>query len=120
MPSNTNNGQPFQILMVDDSPGDIRLAQEAFRESKTANEMHAVENGIEEMAYLRNQEKYADAIRPDLILLDLNMPGKDGRQVLEEIKADDDLRQIPIIVLTISNQESDIINAYDLDRKSVV
>ncbi|MBT4511196.1 MAG: response regulator [Chloroflexi bacterium] len=114
MPSNTNNGQPFQILMVDDSPGDIRLAQEAFRESKTANEMHAVENGIEAMAYLRNQEKYADAIRPDLILLDLNMPGKDGRQVLEEIKADDDLRQIPIIVLTISNQESDIINAYDL------
>jgi chemotaxis family two-component system response regulator Rcp1 len=114
MTNNTTREQPFRILMVDDSPGDIRLAKEAFAESKSATELHAVENGIEAMAYLRKQGEYADAVRPDLILLDLNMPGKDGRQVLAEVKSDDDLRRIPVIVLTISSQESDIIDAYDL------
>ncbi|NQT73868.1 MAG: response regulator [Chloroflexi bacterium] len=106
--------RPIEILMVDDSPGDIRLAKEAFSESRIPNKLHAVENGIEAIAFLRKEGDYVDAVRPDLILLDLNMPGKNGRHVLMEVKSDDSLRQIPIVVLTISNQESDIINAYDL------
>ena len=107
-------GKSIEILLVEDNPGDVRLTQEAFREAKVRNKLHVVGDGVEAMAFLRREGKYADSPRPDLILLDLNMPKKDGREVLAEIKTEKDLRRIPVVILTISKAEEDIIKSYDL------
>lgn len=106
--------RPAEILLVEDSPGDVRLMQEALREGKVANRVHVVRDGVEAMAFLRRQGDHADVPRPDLILLDLNLPKKDGREVLAELKADQDLRRIPVVVLTTSRAEEDVLRAYDL------
>ncbi len=103
-----------EILLVEDNPGDARLAKEALKEAKVRNNLHWVEDGVEAMTFLRRQGKYADAPRPDVILLDLNLPKKDGREVLAEVKEDDDLKRIPVVVLTVSDAEEDIIKTYDL------
>lgn len=106
--------QPIDILLVEDNPGDVRLTQEALKEGRVANSLAVVEDGVEALAYLRNQGDYRDATRPDLILLDLNLPRKDGREVLAEIKADAELRRIPVVILTTSTAEQDILKTYDL------
>ncbi len=103
-----------EILLVEDNPGDVRLTLEAFKEGKLANNVNVVGNGVEAMDYLHRRGKYANAARPDLILLDLNMPKKDGREVLQEVKNDPQLRTIPVIVLTTSAAETDILKSYDL------
>ncbi len=103
-----------EILLVEDNPGDARLAKEALKEAKVRNSLHWVEDGVEAMTFLRRQGKYADAPRPDVILLDLNLPKKDGREVLAEIKEDGDLKRIPVVVLTVSDAEEDIIKTYNL------
>ncbi len=106
--------KPINILLVEDSPGDVRLIQEALKESKVLNEIYVVEDGLEAMRFLRREDKYPSVPRPDLILLDLNMPKKDGREVLAEIKADDELKRIPVVILTISLDEEDIFKTYNL------
>ncbi|MBK8020771.1 MAG: response regulator [Chloroflexi bacterium] len=106
--------QPVQILLVDDNPGDVRLTQEALKESKVNNELFVVEDGVEAMEFLRCKGKYANAPRPDIVLLDLNLPRKDGREVLQEIKEDEELRRIPVVILTTSDHEHDILRSYDL------
>jgi CheY-like chemotaxis protein len=106
--------RPVEILLVEDNPGDVRLTAEGLREGKIRNNLSVVGDGIEAMAFLRHEGKYSDAPRPDLILLDLNLPRKDGREVLAEIKADDELRRIPVVVLTTSSAEQDIVRTYDL------
>jgi len=103
-----------EILLVEDSEGDARLAQEALKETKLLNNLHIVRDGVEAMEFLRNQGAYAAAPRPDLVLLDLNLPRKDGREVLAEIKSDEKLKRIPVVVLTVSRAEEDIIRTYDL------
>ena len=103
-----------RILLVEDNPGDVRLTIEALKEGKILNEVSVVEDGIEALAFLRRAGKYSEASRPDLILLDLNLPKKDGREVLEEIKQDSDLKKIPVVVLTTSAAERDILRAYNL------
>ena len=107
-------GKVVEILLVEDNPGDVRLTQEAFKEGKLINNLSVVGDGVEAMAFLRKEEKYADVPRPDLILLDLNMPKKDGREVLAEIKKDPDLKHIPVIILTTSQAEQDILKSYNL------
>lgn len=101
-----------EILLVEDSPADIRLTQEALKENKLKVNLHIVNDGVEAMDFLRKNGKYAKSPRPDLILLDLNMPRKDGREVLKEVKEDPDLRSIPVIILTISKAEEDILLTY--------
>ena len=105
---------PVEILLVEDNPGDYRLTQEALREGKVYNNLHWAKDGVEALEFLRQQGKYERVPRPDIILLDLNLPKKDGREVLAEIKGDADLRRIPVVVLTTSNAESDILQSYDL------
>lgn len=112
--NNSRIGAPIEILLVEDNPGDVRLAKEALKENKVRNNVYVVEDGEAAMEFLRKQNKYQNVPRPDLVLLDLNLPKKDGREVLAEIKADDDLRRIPVVMLTISKAEEDIIRAYDL------
>jgi len=104
----------MDILLVEDNPGDARLAAEAFKEGTVPTRLHVVQDGIEAMAFLRREGSYAQATRPDLVLLDLNLPRKDGREVLAEIKEDPDLRRIPVIVLTTSQAESDVAQSYEL------
>jgi len=116
----TNKIKPIEILMVEDNPGDIRLAQEAIKEAKVVNNMHIVNDGVEALAYLNKQDKYIDAVRPDLILLDLNLPKKDGREVLAEIKKTPELKCIPVVVLTISKDEEDILKTYNLHANCYV
>lgn len=106
--------RPIEILLVEDSPSDATLTIEALKEGKVANKLNLVEDGVEAMAYLRRQGKYAKAARPDLIMLDLNLPRKDGREVLEELKNDPVLKTIPIIVLTTSRSDKDILRSYEL------
>jgi CheY-like chemotaxis protein len=106
--------EPVDILLVDDSPADVRLTREALREACVRNALHVVSDGVEALEYLRRRGRYAQAPRPDLILLDLNLPRKNGREVLAEIKQDPDLRSIPVVVLTTSAAEADITAAYDL------
>ena len=106
--------QPIEILLVEDNPGDIRLTTEALKEQKLYNKLNIVTDGVEAMAYLRKEGKYSGATRPDLILLDLNLPRKDGREVLKDIKSDDSLKSIPVVVLTVSKFEEDIIKSYNL------
>ena len=103
-----------EILLVEDNPGDVILTQDTLNDSKLPNHMSVVDNGVEAMAFLRREGKYVNATRPDLILLDLNLPKKDGREVLAEIKADEQLRRIPVVVLTTSSAEQDILTTYDL------
>jgi two-component system response regulator len=108
------SGRPVEILLVEDNPGDVGLTRETLKDSKLLNHMTVVGDGVEAMALLRREGKYADTIRPDLILLDLNLPKKDGREVLKEIKTDEQLRRIPVVVLTTSSAEQDILKTYDL------
>jgi CheY-like chemotaxis protein len=107
-------GRPIEILLVEDNPGDVRLTIEALKEGKVRNNLAVAKDGVEALAFLRRQGNYADASRPDLILLDLNLPRKDGREVLAEIKEDPALRRIPVVVLTTSKAEEDIVRTYDL------
>jgi len=109
-----NSGDiPVEILLVEDNEGDIRLTKEAFRESMVWNHMNVVRDGAEALAFLRREGKYTDAIRPGIILLDLNLPKRSGIEVLEEIKRDDELKHIPVVVLTSSQAEQDILNSYN-------
>jgi chemotaxis family two-component system response regulator Rcp1 len=112
--------QPIDILLVEDNPGDVDLTIEALKDGKVRNRLSVVEDGVEAMAFLRREGKYADAPRPDVILLDLNLPRKDGREVLAEIKADEQLRRIPVVVLTTSSSEQDILKSYDLHANCYV
>ena len=107
-------GKPVEILLVEDNPGDARLAREALKDSKIRNSLSHVEDGVEALAFLRQQGDYAAAPRPDLILLDLNLPRKDGREVLAEIMQDPDLKRIPVVILTISKDEEDVLKSYSL------
>jgi CheY-like chemotaxis protein len=106
------NSRTIEILLVEDNPGDARLTLEAFKEGKVSNNFTVMGDGVEALAYLRRQGRYANSAQPDLILLDLNLPKKDGREVLAEIKADERLMKIPVIVLTTSAAEEDIARAY--------
>lgn len=106
--------EAIDILLVEDNPGDIRLTQEALKESKVRNRLNIVNDGVEALDFLRQKAPFENAPRPDIILLDLNLPRKDGRAVLEEIKADADLRRIPVVILTTSDDEHDILRSYDL------
>jgi chemotaxis family two-component system response regulator Rcp1 len=106
--------RPIEILMVEDSPSDTQLAIEALHEAKISNRLSHVEDGVEALQFLRRQGPYQDAPRPDLILLDLNLPRMDGRQLLEEIKRDPGLRIIPVVVLTTSRSEQDVLRSYEL------
>ena len=113
-------GRPIEILLVEDNPGDVRLTVEAFKEAKLTNRLSVVGDGVEALAFLRQEGEYCDAPRPDLILLDLNLPKKDGREVLAEIKANQDLRRIPVVILTMSQAEEDILKTYDLHANCYV
>src|SRR5688572_348216 len=112
--SNATRGEPIEILLVEDSPDDADLTIDALRDGRVRNRITHVEDGVEAMAYLRRTGRYAEAPRPDLILLDLNLPRKNGREVLAEVKADPDLRRIPVVIMTSSDDEKDILAAYNL------
>ncbi len=105
---------PLEVLLVEDSPGDVRLTREAFRDAKVHIKLHVASDGTKAMAFLKREGEQADAPRPDLILLDLNLPKKDGRQVLEEIKGSPTLKSIPVVILTTSSSEADILTSYML------
>jgi len=113
-------GKPIEILLVEDNPGDVDLTREALESSKIKNFLHVAVNGEEAIAFLRHKGNYTNAPRPDLILLDLNLPRMDGREVLAEIKSDDDLKRIPVVILTSSKAEEDILKAYNLHANSYV
>ncbi len=104
----------IEILLVEDNPGDVRLTQEALKEGKVYNNLNVVEDGVEAMAYLRKEGKYVDAVVPDIILLDLNLPKMDGREVLAAIKDDKNIKRIPVVVLTTSKDDEDVLKVYDL------
>lgn len=111
---------PVEILLVEDNPGDHRLTQEALREGKVHNNLHWAKDGVEAIDFLKRRGPYVNAPRPDIILLDLNLPKKDGREVLSEIKSDDELRPIPVVILTTSKAEEDILRSYDLNANCYV
>jgi chemotaxis family two-component system response regulator Rcp1 len=115
-----NSGHPITILLVEDNSADIRLTREALKEGKVSNSLHAVNDGVEALAFLRRSGKYASAAIPDLILLDLNLPKKSGLEVLAEIKLDEELKRIPIVILTTSQAEEDIVRSYDLHANAYV
>ena len=104
----------MNILLIEDNPGDVRLTQEAFKEGQISIDLNVVMDGVEAIRYLRKEAPYEEATTPDLVLLDLNLPKRDGREVLEEIKTDDHLKRIPVVVLTTSNAEQDILKSYNL------
>ena len=106
--------RPIEILLVEDSAGDVRLVKEALKENKFLNNLYVARDGVEAMKFLHQEGKYADAVRPDLILLDLNLPKKDGREVLAEVKGDEDLKRIPVVIMTVSEAEEDILKTYNL------
>jgi CheY-like chemotaxis protein len=108
------DGIPIEVLLVEDSPGDVRLTQEAFRDANKSIHLHVVSDGVEAMAFLRREGMHIHESRPDIVLLDLNLPRMDGREVLAQIKEDDSLRTIPIVILTTSDSEADIVNCYQL------
>jgi chemotaxis family two-component system response regulator Rcp1 len=112
--NSSRGGRPIQILMVEDNPDDIELTVEALKDARVANHLTVVQDGEEALSYLRCRGKYAQAVRPDLILLDLNMPRKNGRDVLRDIKNDPKLKRIPVVILTTSQAEEDILHTYDL------
>ncbi|MEV0729441.1 response regulator [Polymorphospora sp. NPDC051019] len=111
---------PIEVLLVEDDPGDVLMTQEAFEEHKLRNRLQVVSDGAEALAYLRREGKYADAVVPDLILLDLNLPRRDGREVLAEIKKDEQLCRIPVVVLTTSQADEDILRSYQLHANAYV
>jgi len=111
---------PVEILLVEDNPGDVRLTQEALKEGKVYNNLHWAKDGVEALEFLRRQGKHAKAPRPDIILLDLNLPKKDGREVLAVVKNDADLKHIPVVVLTTSEAEEDVLKSYSLHANCYV
>lgn len=113
-------GRPVEFLLAEDNPGDVRLTKEALRESKISNNLNVVPDGVEAMAFLRRTGNYANAPRPDVILLDLNLPKKDGREVLAEVKADPNLRLIPVVIITSSEAEQDVLRTYELHANCYV
>jgi two-component system, chemotaxis family, response regulator Rcp1 len=113
-------GRPIEILLVEDNPGDVRLTVEGLNEGKVHNNLHVARDGVEALAFLRREGNYSDAVRPDLILLDLNLPRKDGREVLADIKADPDLKTIPVVVLTTSRAEQDVLHSYQLQANCYI
>jgi chemotaxis family two-component system response regulator Rcp1 len=115
MNTNGGNDKPIQVLLVEDSPGDVRLTMEAFQQTNPSIRLHVANDGVEAMAFLRQEQGKEDAPRPDLILLDLNMPKMDGRQVLARIKEDEDLKTIPTVILTTSEAEGDVTRSYELN-----
>lgn len=115
-----SQGKPLEILLVEDNPADVRLTREAFREGKIHYALNIAKDGVEALEFLRRQGRFADAPRPDLILLDLNLPRKDGREVLAEVKADPALMRIPVVVLTTSRAEMDVVKSYDLHANCYV
>ena len=112
--------RPIEVLLVEDDEGDVLMTREALDEGKVFNRLSVVGDGVEAIAYLRREEPYAEVTRPDLVLLDLNLPKRDGRQVLEEVKADPELRRIPVVVLTTSEAEEDVVRSYDLHANAYV
>lgn len=114
MKKNRSLMTPIEILLVEDNPGDARLAKEALKDSKLANNLYIADDGVEAMDFLNKVGKYSSMPRPDLVILDLNLPKKDGREVLAEIKNDDNLKRIPVVILTISQAEEDILKSYNL------
>ena len=114
------NIKPIEILLVEDNPGDARLTEEALKEGKVLNNLHVTRDGFEALAFLKHEEPFVDVPRPDIILLDLNMPRMDGRELLSRIKNEPDLKRIPIVVLTTSKAEEDIIRSYDLHANCYV
>lgn len=114
------DGRPVEILLVEDNPGDIRLTMEAMKEGRLVLNMSVVNDGVEALAFVHREGEHSGAARPDLILLDLNLPKKDGREVLKEIKGDPNLRQIPVVILTTSEAEQDILRTYDLHANCYV
>ena len=118
--SQYNPVQPIEILLVEDNPGDVRLTQEALRDAKVQNRVSVVQDGVEALEFLQRQGGFADAPRPDVILLDLNLPRKDGREVLAVVKSDPDLRRIPVVVLTTSEADEDILRAYNLNANCYI
>lgn len=114
MTDNRRACRPIEILMVEDNPGDVRLTIEALKEGKVRNHLFTVEDGEQAMKYLRREDPYQEASRPDLVLLDLNLPKKNGREVLAEIKDDPELKRIPVVILTVSEAEQDILKSYNL------
>jgi CheY-like chemotaxis protein len=117
---NFEKGKPIEILLVEDSPGDARLVQENLKEAKVRNNLNIVADGVEAMAYLRKEGQYKNAAAPDMVLLDLNLPRKDGREVLAEMKEDEKLKRIPVVVLTISQAEEDVFKSYNLHANAYV
>jgi two-component system, chemotaxis family, response regulator Rcp1 len=115
-----DENRPVEILLVEDNPGDERLTREALKEGKVYSNLHWVKDGVEAMQFLRRQGKYASVPRPDIILLDLNLPKKDGREVLQDIKNDGDLKRIPVVVLTTSKAEEDVLRTYNLHANCYV
>ena len=113
MSKGRESARPVEILLVEDNPGDVDLTLEALEEARVRNTVEVVEDGVEALRYLRKEGRFADVRRPDLILLDLNLPKKDGRQVLDEIKEDPSLRRIPVVVLTTSDSEKDVLDSYE-------
>ncbi|MBW1674313.1 MAG: response regulator [Deltaproteobacteria bacterium] len=110
----------IEILLVEDNPGDVRLTKEALKEGKVLNKLHVAEDGVEAVEFLNREGNYADMPRPDLILLDLNLPKKDGREVLAEIKTNENLKRIPVVVLTTSRSEEDILKSYNLNANCYI
>jgi CheY-like chemotaxis protein len=115
-----NENRPVEILLVEDNPGDERLTREALKEGKVYSNLHWVKDGVEAMEFLRRHGKHAGAPRPDIILLDLNLPKKDGREVLQDIKNDNELKRIPVVVLTTSKAEEDVLRTYNLHANCYV
>jgi len=109
-----DEARPIDILLVEDEEGDIRLTKEAFKESKLRNNLYVVKDGEEAIKFLKKEDNYKDSPRPDIMLLDLNLPKKDGREVLKDVKSDDALKSIPVVVLTTSKAEEDIVKSYNL------
>ncbi|WP_205697355.1 response regulator [Conexibacter sp. SYSU D00693] len=115
-----SEAREIEVLLVEDDAGDVLLVQEAFEDHKVRNRLHHVSDGEEALRFLRREGDFADAPRPDLVLLDLNLPRKDGREVLREVKGDDELRSIPVVVLTTSEAEEDVLRSYDLHANAYV
>jgi CheY-like chemotaxis protein len=118
--SELSMSEPIEVLLVEDDPGDVLMTQEAFKDYKIANNLSVVTNGEDAVAYLRKQGRFADAPTPDLVLLDLNLPRRDGREVLRDVKSDPELRRVPVVVLTTSDAEEDVLASYDLHANAYV
>jgi CheY-like chemotaxis protein len=120
MTGSPTGGRPIEILLVEDNPGDVRLTVEGLKEGKVRNNLHVARDGVEAMAFLRREGVFRSAVRPDLILLDLNLPRKDGREVLQDLKQDPVLHAIPVVVLTTSRSEQDVLRSYELQANCYI